>query len=174
MKKLFSILPEDFRIPVIIVQHLSPLSNSEWICILNKNCALNLKEADEKEMIEPGNIYIAPPNYHLLIEKDHTFSLTTDEKVCYARPSIDVLFETAAEAFKDRLIGIVLTGSNHDGTAGLKRIKHYGGLCIVQDLEDAFSSYMPATAIAEVGPHHILALDEIVSLLLILDKENCL
>lgn len=174
MKKLFSILPEDFRIPVIIVQHLSPLSNSEWISILNKKCALNLKEADEKEMIEPGNIYIAPPNYHLLIEKDHTFTLTTDEKVSYARPSIDVLFETAAEAFKNRLIGIVLTGSNHDGTAGLKRIKHYGGLCIVQDPEDAFSSYMPATAIAEVGPDHILELDEIAALLLTLDKEHSL
>ena len=172
MKKLFSLLPEDFGIPVIIVQHISPLSDSEWIHILNKNCALNLKEADEKEMIQPGNIYIAPPNYHLLIENDRTFTLTTDERVSYARPSIDVLFETAAEAFRSRLIGIVLTGSNHDGTAGLKRVKHYKGLSIVQDPEDAFSSYMPATAIAEVGPDHILKLDDIAALLLTLDKEN--
>lgn len=160
--------------PVIIVQHLNPLSDSEWISILNKNCELNLKEADEKEMIEPGNIYIAPPNYHLLVENDHTFTLTTDERVSYARPSIDVLFETAAEAYKNELIGIVLTGSNHDGTAGLKRVKDLGGRCIVQDPEEAVSSYMPASAIVEVRPDHILKLGDIAALLLTLDKHNSL
>lgn len=172
MKKLFSRLPEDFRMPIVIVQHISPLSNSEWISILNKKCALNLKEADEKEAIEPGIVYIAPPNYHLLIEKDKTFSLSTDERVSYARPSIDVLFETACEAYRERLIGIILTGSNHDGTAGLKCVKKSGGLCIAQDPNDAFSSYMPATAVKEVGPDHVLKLDDIIDLLIALDKKN--
>lgn len=172
MKKLFSRLPEDFTMPVVIVQHISPLSNSEWISILNQKCALNLKEADEKEVIVPGTIYIAPPNYHLLIEKEKTFSLSTDERVSYARPSIDVLFETACEAYRDRLIGIILTGSNHDGTAGLKCVKRLGGLCIAQDPDEAFSSYMPASAVKEVGPHYVLKLNDIIDLLIALDKKN--
>ena len=115
MKLLFSRLPKDFRIPVIVVQHMSPHSDSQWIPIVGKNFPLEFKEADEKEKIRAGCIYIAPPNYHLLIEKNSTFSLSVDEKVCYARPSIDVLFETAAMAYKDQVIGIILTGSNHDG-----------------------------------------------------------
>lgn len=172
MKKIFPALPKDFGIPVVVVQHLSPLSDSQWISIVDKSCALRIKEADEKEKIERGNIYIAPPNYHLLIETDHTFSLSTEERVSYARPSIDVLFETAADAYRDGLIGIVLTGSNHDGSAGLKAVRRYGGLCIVQDPEEAFSSYMPATALATVEPDHVLTLENIIDLLLKLDKQN--
>ena len=170
MKTFFPLLPEDLPFPVIIVQHISPLSDSQWIPILNRKCSLRIKEADEKEKIEKGNIYVAPPNYHLLIENDHTFSLTTEERVSYARPSIDVLFETAAQAYKDRLVGIVLTGSNHDGSAGLQKIKQCGGLSIVQDPEEAHSSYMPTSAMAAVQPDHILGLREIADLLIKLHK----
>ena len=102
----------------------------------------------------------------MLIEKDKTFSITIDERVNFARPSIDVLFESAAEAYKDKLIGVILTGSNADGTAGLKRIKEYGGLTIVQDPTTAESSYMPASAIAAVKPDYILSLEEIIKLLI--------
>lgn len=172
MKKLFFGLPKDFSMPIIVVQHISPLSKSEWIDILNQKCLLDLKEADEKETVRSGTIYIAPPNYHLLIEREKTFSLSTGERVSYARPSIDVLFETACEAYRERLIGVILTGSNHDGTAGLKCVKKIGGLCIVQDPDDAFSSYMPANAIKEVGPHHVLKLEDIIDLLVVLDKKN--
>src|SRR5258706_10840484 len=127
MKVMFSLLPEDFRIPIIIVQHISPRSDNQWIKFLNNESNLNIKEADKKEKIEPGNVYIAPPNYHLLIEKNKTFSLTVDERVNFARPAIDVLFESAAEAYKNKLIGVILTGSNNDGTKGIKRIKDCGG-----------------------------------------------
>ncbi|WP_165932637.1 chemotaxis protein CheB [Flavobacterium cellulosilyticum] len=170
MKVLFSLLPKDFNIPIIIVQHLNARSDGQWIQLLNNESNLHVKEADEKEAIVAGNIYIAPPNYHLMIEKDKTFSLTIDERFNYARPSIDVLFESAAEAYKNTLIGIVLTGANHDGANGIKRIKEYGGLAIVQDPKTAECAYMPASAIAAITPDYILPLKNIVALLLKIDN----
>src|ERR1035437_2700739 len=140
MKIMFSLLPKDFDTPIIIVQHIGPRSGSLLIKLLNDKSNLHIKEADEKEKIEHGIVYIAPPNYHLLIERNKTFSLTVDERVNFARPSIDVLFESAAEAYKNKLIGVILTGSNNDGTNGLKRIKEYGGLTIVQDPATAESN----------------------------------
>ena len=166
LKFLFSALPVDFNIPIIIVQHISPRSDNQWIKLLNNNSKLYLKEADEKEKIEHGKVYIAPPNYHLMIERNKTFSLTIDERVNYARPSIDVLFESAAEAYKTKLIGVVLTGSNNDGTKGIKRIKECGGLTIIQDPETAESSYMPASAIGSMQPDYILSLEDITELLI--------
>src|SRR5665647_1282864 len=171
MKVIFSLLPKGFSIPVIIVQHVSAHSNNQWIKLLNDKSNLYIKEADEKEKIENGTIYIAPANYHLMIEKNKTFSLTIDERVNYARPSIDVLFESAAEAYKDKLIGVILTGSNNDGTNGIKRIKECGGLAIIQNPETAESSYMPASAIATNQPDYILSLEEITALLIKLDKQ---
>jgi len=170
LKFLFSSLPVDFSIPIIIVQHISPRSDNQWIKLLNINSKLYLKEADEKEKIEHGKVYIAPPNYHLMIERNKTFSLTIDERVNYSRPSIDVLFESAAEAYKNKLIGVILTGSNNDGTNGIKRIQECGGLTIAQDPETAESSYMPASAIAINQPDYILSLEEITALLIKLDK----
>jgi len=170
LKFLFSALPIDFSIPIIIVQHISPRSDNQWIKLLNINSKLYLKEADEKEKIEHGKVYIAPPNYHLMIERNKTFSLTIDERVNYSRPSIDVLFESAAEAYKNKLIGVILTGSNNDGTNGIKRIQECGGLIIAQDPETAESSYMPASAIATNQPDYILSLEEITALLIKLDK----
>jgi len=166
LKSILSALPVDFTIPIIIVQHISPRSDNYWIKLLNNKSKLFLKEADEKEKIEHGKVYIAPPNYHLMIERNKTFSLTIDERVNYSRPSIDVLFESAAEAYKNKLIGIILTGSNNDGTKGIKRIKEYGGLIIAQDPETAESSYMPASAIAANQPDYILSLEDISSLLI--------
>ena len=172
MKIMFSILPHEFSIPIVIVQHIGARSENIWVQLLNDKCKLEIKEADEKEIIEIGKIYIAPPNYHLLIEQDKTFTLTVDERVNYARPSIDVLFETAAEAYQNRLVGIVLTGSNNDGSKGLKRIKEYGGLTIVQQPDTAESSFMPASAIATVQPDYILPLEAIINLLIEIDIEN--
>jgi two-component system, chemotaxis family, protein-glutamate methylesterase/glutaminase len=172
MKIMFSILPHEFSIPIVIVQHIGARSENIWVQLLNDKCKLEIKEADEKEKIEKGKIYIAPPNYHLLIEQDRTFTLTVDERVNYARPSIDVLFETAAEAYQNKLIGIVLTGSNNDGSKGLKRIKEYGGLTIVQQPDTAESSFMPASAIATVQPDYILPLEAIINLLIEIDSEN--
>lgn len=172
MKIMFSLLPKDFGTPIIIVQHMSAHSDGEWIKLFNGKSYLNIKEADEKEKIEKRNVYIAPPNYHLLIERDKTFSFTIDERVNFARPSIDVLFESAAEAYKNKLIGIILTGSNNDGTEGIKRIQECGGLTIVQDPETAESAHMPRSAIAAIQPDYILSLKEIIKLLIKLDIQK--
>ncbi len=182
LKFIFSTLPADFSIPIIIVQHMSARSDNEWIKLLNEKSNLTVKQADEKEKIacpteqlfgrETGNIYIAPANYHLLIEKDKTFSLTIDEHVNFARPSIDVLFESAADAYKNKLIGVILTGSNNDGAKGIKRIKEYGGLAIIQDPETAESPTMPASAIAVIKPDYILSLEKIIELLIKIDTNQ--
>lgn len=171
MKIMFSLLPKDFNTPIIIVQHVSPHSDNQWIKLLNEKSNLQIKETDEKEKIENGKVYIAPPNYHLLIEKDKTFSLTIDERVNFARPSIDVLFESAADAYKNKLIGIILTGSNNDGTKGIKRIQECGGLTIIQNPETAESDYMPRSALAAIQPDYILSLEEIIRLLIKIDKQ---
>ena len=172
MKIMFSHLPKGFKTPIIIVQHISAHSDSQWIQLLNDTYTIDIKEADEKEKIEDGKVYFAPPNYHLLIEKNRTFSLTIDKRVNYARPSIDVLFESAAEAYKNKLIGIILTGSNSDGTNGIKRIQECGGLAIVQDPKTAEAAYMPISAISAIQPDYILSLEDIIMLLIKLDTQK--
>lgn len=172
MKIMFSLLPKNFKTPIIIVQHIGARSDGHFIHLLNKQSNVSIKEADEKEKIENGNVYIAPPNYHLMIERDATFSLTIEERVNYARPAIDVLFETAALAYKDKLIGVILTGSSSDGSLGLKKIKEYGGLTIAQDPKTAESGYMPAAAIAAVQMDFILSLEEIIKLLIKIDNQK--
>lgn len=170
IKAIIMALPGNFHLPIIIVQHISPLSDNYWITLMDSLSALTVKEADEKEKIRKGTIYITPPNYHLLIERDETFSLSIDPKVNYARPSIDVLFESAADVYKDHLIGVILTGANSDGANGLRRIKEYGGLAIVQDPATAESASMPAAAIAATQVDYILPLEEIVDVLITLDQ----
>jgi two-component system chemotaxis response regulator CheB len=118
-----------------------------------------VREVDDKEAIEPRHVYLAPPDYHLLVERG-SFALSTDERVQHARPSIDVLFESAADAYGERVIGIVLTGANEDGAAGLARIADRGGLAIVQDPESAERRAMPDAAIA-AGTPTVLPLEEI-------------
>lgn len=172
LKTIFAALPGNFKIPIVIVQHLSPRSDSQWIEILNKRYGITIKEAEEKEMIKSGTIFLAPPNYHLLLEKNGSFSLSIDERVSYARPAIDVLFDTAAEAFGKKVVGVVMTGSNQDGAAGLKKIKKCGGLAVVQNPETAFSSYMPQEAISQAEPHHILDLQGIIAFLKSIDQQE--
>lgn len=172
MKVIFSLLPKGFNTPIIIVQHLGAHSDNQLIKLLNDKSNLSIKEADEKEKIENGKVYIAPPNYHLMIERDKTFSLSVDEPVYYARPSIDILFESAAEAYRDKLIGVILTGSNSDGTVGFKKINEYEGLTIAQDPKTAESAYMPASAIAAIKPDYILSLEDIIKLLIKIDKQK--
>lgn len=170
LKTILPALPENFSLPIIIVQHLGIQSNNTWITILGNALLLKIKEADEKEKIEKGTIYIAPPGYHLLIEKDSTFSLLLDERVNFAIPSIDVLFDSATDAYKDALIGVILTGANHDGANGLKKIKENGGTTIVQDPLTADASYMPQAAIDALKPDYIMPLEKIADLLIELDK----
>jgi len=165
LKTLIGGLKLPFKLPVIIVQHISPDAENYLIHILNDLKMLTVKEADEKEKPVKGMAYVAPPNYHLLVEADHTFTLTVDERVNYARPSIDVLFETAAEAFRDTLIGIILTGANNDGSKGLKKIRELGGLTIVEDPETAEVNSMPRAALLSTPVDHVLSLEEIAPFL---------
>jgi two-component system chemotaxis response regulator CheB len=154
-------LQEGFAVPIVIVQHLSPHSDNYMVTHLNGICRINVKEADEKEKILPGSVYIAPPNYHLLLEKDESLSLTVEPKENYSRPSVDIFFESAADAYGDSLIGIILTGANSDGSKGLKRIKELGGLAIVQEPKTAVASSMPKAAIEITAVDYILSLNDI-------------
>lgn len=166
LKKILPELPANFPLPIIIVQHQHPNSDNYFAEYMNEKCRMRVKEADEKESIAAGTIYFAPPNYHLLIEADETFALSTSERVCNSRPSIDVLFETAADVYESSLIGIILTGANSDGANGMKRIKENGGLSIVQDPKTAESPTMPRAAIKACKVDHVLTLEKIPKLLM--------
>ena len=165
IKELVTSLPADFPMALIIVQHVSDSSDGSWAELLDGYSKIEVREADEKESILPGTVYLAPANYHLLIESDHTFTLTVDERVNYARPSIDVLFETAADAYRESLIGIIYTGANFDGAKGLLRVKEAGGLTIVQDPVTAEAVAMPKAAIETTVPEYVLPPEEIIDLL---------
>jgi len=165
-------LPVDFPIPIIVVQHLHPQQGNFHIKFYNDKSKINVVEAQEKELITSGNVYFAPANYHLLIEYDKTFSLSVDEKVNYSRPSIDVLFDTALDVYKDKLLAIILTGANNDGANAMKRIKDAGGYTIVQDPLTAEVNAMPLNAIRSNTPSEILPIDKIVDFLLNLAETN--
>ncbi len=154
-------LTSDFPLPILIVQHTSPGSGDYFARHLNQKCAIEVKEANEKELSQPGTVYLAPANYHLLLERDGTLSLSIEEKVNYARPSIDVLFDTASEAYGSDVIGVILTGANSDGSRGLKTIKAKGGIAIVQDPETAESAAMPQAAMEATEVDHLLPLSDI-------------
>jgi len=166
LSKILTILPADFPLPIIVVQHLDPHSIDCYFAqYFNERCPLEVREAIEREPVMMGNVYFAPSNYHLLIENDKTFSLSADEKVNYSRPSIDILFESAAETYGPTLIGIILTGASRDGAKGLRIIKDNGGLTIVQDRKTAESNLMPLSAIGASQVDHILPLQDIPDLL---------
>jgi len=163
IKTIVNGLPADFKQPVIIVLHIGNNDIKTFISLLNNSSQLKVKEAGEKEKIKAKTIYFAPPNYHLQIEDDLTFSLSTAEKVNFSRPAIDVLFETAAWTFKKELVGILLTGSNSDGAEGIKTIKQFGGTTIVENPETAHAKSMPQAAIAKSDPDFILDLPDITA-----------
>lgn len=162
---IFRELNKAFRTPIIIVQHISPNSDSYLATHLNNLSNIRVKEASEKENIQEGTAYIAPPGYHLLIEKNRTFSLSTEQKVNYARPSIDVLFETAAWVYKEKAIGIILTGANNDGAEGVKIIEEFGGFVIIQSPENAHIKTMPEEALKACRSAKVMQLIEIAQYL---------
>ncbi|HEY0101071.1 MAG TPA: chemotaxis protein CheB [Pyrinomonadaceae bacterium] len=156
---LLPALARDFPLPIVVVQHRG--KDSDNLCeFLQKYCALPLSEPNDKEAIAPGRVYLAPRDYHLLIERDG-FALSTEAPVGYARPSVNVLFESAADIYQERTLGLILTGANTDGARGLAKIKSYGGLCLVEDPSSAESRGMPQAAIAATMVDAILPLREI-------------
>jgi len=166
MTRLLQPLPPSFPLPVIVVQHRSKDERSLLEEVLQQKCAIRIKQADEKELIQKGTVYFAPPDYHLLIENDRSFALSFDAPVNYSRPSIDVLFESAADVYKERLLGIILTGANSDGALGIKRIGMQGGTTIGQSPETADYPEMPKAAINTGYVRHIMTPDEISRYLL--------
>lgn len=162
---IISAFPVPLTVPLFVVQHISPTETSYLAAHFRATSMMKVKEGEDKESPEPGTIYIAPPNYHLMLEQEGTIALSTEERVHFSRPSIDVLFETAAEAYRDRLIAVILTGANSDGANGLARVKHCGGLAVVQSPETAEVATMPQAAINTTRVDHILPLEEIGPLL---------
>jgi two-component system, chemotaxis family, protein-glutamate methylesterase/glutaminase len=152
------------RLAIVLIIHRKGSIHS-LADVLNLKAAVVVKEAEEKEFIRPCHVYIAPPDYHLLIERDGSFSLDYSEKINFSRPSIDVSFECAADVFGSRAVGILLSGGNADGVAGLKSIKRAGGICVVQDPRSALVSYMPLHALSELTPDEMLNSAEIVDFL---------
>lgn len=139
-------LPASFPVPILIVVHIPPDRPSALGDLFAAKCRMAVKEAEDKEPLLAGTIYFAPPDYHLLVEVDKTVALSSDEQVFFSRPSIDVLFETAADAYQERLIGIVLSGANSDGANGLKAVMAAGGVGLVQNPDTAFAAAMPEAA----------------------------
>lgn len=167
LSALQTLLPElspEFPLPVVIVQHRRKDTNDGLCEYLRRRSSLPLSEPNDKERIEPNHVYLAPPDYHLLIEKS-IFTLSTESPVAHARPSIDVLFESAADVYHERIIGVVLTGASRDGARGLSRIKSLGGMAVVQDPQTAESRAMPQAAIAATAVDSILPLQEIAPFL---------
>lgn len=165
LSQILPALPRDFSLPVIIVVHLPPDNKSMMAELFQNKCLLKVKEAEDKEAIESGTVYFAPPDYHLLVEEDKHLSLSNEEPVLFSRPSIDVLFETAADAYGEKLIGIILTGANNDGANGLLAISNAGGAPLVQSPELAYASTMPQAALSLCPAAQSLSLEQIVAYL---------
>jgi two-component system chemotaxis response regulator CheB len=154
-------LDDAVRQPIVVVQHRSAESEEGALAhILSHHTRRIVSDPDDKTALEPGHVYIGPPDYHVLVEHGH-FALSTDGPVAFARPSIDVLFESAADSYGERAVGIVLTGANHDGARGLARIKERGGVAIVQDPLSSERRTMPDAAIAATHADAVLPLEEI-------------
>jgi two-component system, chemotaxis family, protein-glutamate methylesterase/glutaminase len=162
---LLPALPASFRPALLIVQHLPRERPSLLVDIFRRRCAIPVREAEDKEPVEPGTVYFAPPDYHMLVEKSRQIALSTDEPLNYSRPSIDVLFESAADAYGERLLGIILTGANDDGAEGLNAVYRAGGLTVVQQPDSAAVPLMVVSALKRCPADFVLPLNEIAALL---------
>ncbi len=163
--RLFGGLPADFALPLVAVLHLPESHDSQLVDLFARRLAIPVAEARDKAPLEPGTLYFAAAGYHLSIEQDRTFALSREAPRNFSRPSIDILFDSAADAYRDTLAGILLTGANQDGAQGLAHIQREGGLSIVQDPAEAAVATMPEAAIALHAPDYILSLREIHALL---------
>jgi two-component system chemotaxis response regulator CheB len=159
---LLPALPENYPLPILIVVHLPPDKNSILHELFRSKCRIAIREAEDKEPILPATVYFAPPDYHLLVEPDKTVALSSDEPVLYSRPSIDVLFESAADVYGPHLLGVVLTGANSDGARGLRAIVDAGGRAAVQSPQSASAAAMPQAALARCPDALCLNMQELV------------
>lgn len=165
LRQLMSGLAADFTTPLIIVQHTAAEGSQGLVEVLDGFGPLKIGEAQARHPVLPGHAYLAPPGYHLLVEKNERFSLSVDERVCYVRPSVDVLFESAADVWRASLVGVILTGANDDGANGLKAVRAAGGKAIVQLPSDAFAAEMPMAALARAGADYVAPSAQVGALL---------
>jgi two-component system chemotaxis response regulator CheB len=170
---VLSSLSEGFCVPIAIVQHRHKASNEGLPSYFRRVTHLDVVDVEDKQWIKSGTVYLAPADYHLLVERG-TFSLSVDAAVGYSRPSIDVLFESAADAYRESVIGIVLTGANADGAQGALRIKRRGGMVIVQDPKTAEAPAMPQATIDQARVDRILPLERIGPFLVELCRNSAL
>ena len=164
-------LPASFPLPIAVVLHRHRESEGMLVPILQRGCALPISEAEDKDPIQPGRVYLCPSDYHLLIDHDRV-TLSTDDLVNFARPAIDVLFESAAEWYRESAIAVVLTGSGADGAKGARCIEDRGGKVVVQDPNTAEGPWMPAAAIAATESPIVLSLPEIAASLIAFTKRR--
>lgn len=171
IRQVLLALPKDYSLPIAIVAHIPQDHQCNLDKVLSAVSNLPVTFAKDKEPILPGHVYIAPAGYHLLIEKNQQFALSEDKPVKSVRPSIDVLFSSAAEVFENSLIAVILSGANSDGADGMKIVKELGGLCMVLDPEKTEFNTMPLAAIKVIEVDYIASLDDIISLLVCVDEK---
>jgi two-component system chemotaxis response regulator CheB len=171
LQVLLSGLPEDFPLPVVIVQHRGKDTEIGLCEFLGRSCLLPVTEPEDKDALLGGHVYLAPRDYHLLVENGN-IALSTEPPVGFARPSIDVLFETAAAEYQERTIGVILTGANRDGVRGLAGIQSYGGATVVEDPVSAVCRELPDAALALIKPDWVLPVRDIPSCLLRLSSSK--
>lgn len=157
-------LPEAYLLPVFVVVHV-PSDPSGLTTLFSAKCLASVREPEDKEPIAPGTVYFAPPGYHMLIEADRSIALSMDEPVLFSRPSIDILFESAADSYGAGLIGVILTGANEDGAEGAAAVAGAGGRVLVENPASAFAATMPAAALARCPGAESLSLDAIADYL---------
>lgn len=162
---LLPALPADLNCPVLLVVHLPADRRSALVDLFADQCGVRVKEAEDKEDILPGVVYCAPPDHHLLVEPGRSIALSRDEPVLFSRPSIDVLFTSAADAYGDGALGIILTGANSDGAAGLKAVVDAGGTGVVQHPHEAEAATMPEAALAACPQAYVMSVPDIARLI---------
>ncbi len=166
---LLPALPPTLQAAVFVVIHLPRERRSLLVDVFQPKCAVPVREAQDKDVVEPGTVYFAPPDYHLLIDRGPQLALSADDLVNFSRPSVDVLFESAADVYGDRLLGIILTGASNDGALGLDAVRRAGGRTIVQRPDTAQVPAMVESALQRGPVDYVLPLDEIAALLRTLD-----
>jgi two-component system chemotaxis response regulator CheB len=161
---LLSALPADCRVSFFVVIHIPRERPSLLAAVFGARCALPVREAEDKEPVQPGTVYFAPPDYHLLVDRGPAFALSSDEPVYFSRPSIDVLFDSAADIYGERLLGLILTGANQDGAEGLAAIGRAGGRTVVQEPSGAAVPFLPEAALQEGPVDFVLSLAQLQEL----------
>lgn len=165
MSEILSCLPPDFRLPILVVQHLHESDDGGFAEHLARNWELTLVVPCDKQSTEEGHVYVAPSNYHMLVKRNWTIALSVDDKVNWSRPSIDVLFESAAYACATNLVAVILSGASADGAQGMRTVRECGGLTVAQSPDTAESPFMPQAAINAAHPEYVQPPAEIAKLL---------